>query len=409
MASRPGDRLLSPRVVLVVTALFIVSIFALTPRSSAGPLTSYSAGPYGSRGLLELLHRLGWRVERRLVPLAAPLDSSAIYVVLDPPLPLSTNEVRDLLAAVRRGASALVVPRPGTPLADSLHIAQSQRSMMPYMVLDTARRGQDTTDTTTDAADSSAAARRDSVIAHADMTALTVVWGYLTPSAPLPADAVTFVAVRDRKQRVRPVVLGIPFGRGRVVVAADPRIFRNGVVRAGDAAVLDTRLIEWLTRSPHSVLVFDEYHHGFGDHGSLRRALGRAMFGTPPGRMLTQALVGALVLLVALGIRAIPPSPRSRVERRSPIEHADALARAYEQVGATRTATRRLLHGLRRRHSFGAHGADDDAFLDALHSRHPSLVADVELVRSAIRQPLAPAAFLAVGAAINHMERMLAS
>ena len=409
MASRPVDRVLAPRIALVVAALFIALIFVLTPNSSAGPLTSYSAGPYGSRGLWELLHRLGWRVERRVVPLTAPLDTSAIYAVLDPPLPLSTNEVRDLLAAVRHGASALVVPHPNTPLADSLHIAQSQRPMMPYAVVDTTRRGEDATDTTAAAADSAAAVAQDTIMGRVDMTALDVFWSYLNPSAPLPAGTVTFVAVHDRKEHVRPAVLGIPFGRGRLVVVADPRIFRNRVVRTGDAAVLDTRLIEWLTRSPHPVLVFDEYHHGYGDHGSLRHALGRAMFGTPSGRMLTQALVGALVLLAALGIRAIPPSPRSRVERRSPIEHADALARAYEQVGATRTATRRLLHGLRRRHPFGAHGADDDAFLDALRSRHPSLATDVELVRGAIRQPLAPNAFLAVGAAINHMERMLAS
>ncbi|HEX6964443.1 MAG TPA: DUF4350 domain-containing protein [Gemmatimonadaceae bacterium] len=402
MASRGNiERWLTPRVVLIVAVLVVVGAVALMPRGydgdAAPPLTSYSATVYGARGLFEILHRLGWRVQRRLVPLRAPLDTSAVYLVLDPPLPLTTNEVRDLLAAVRHGASAVVIPRAHTPLADSLHLAQSESTMMPYGVVDTTGRPD-----ARDSLDDTLPARRP--------TSLSLFWRYLTPSAPLPRDTETFVAVYDRDNHVRPVVLGVRMGRGRLVVAADPLIFRNQIVRQGDAAVLDTRLIEWLTRAPGTTLVFDEYHHGYGEHGSLRHAVGRAMIDTPPGRMLTQAIVAGLILLAALGVRAIPPSPSSRVERRSPIEHAEALANAYEEVQATRTASRRLLRGLRRRHAFGARaGASDDAFLDAVRTRHPELATDAALVRRAIQRPLTPDEFLAVGLAIHHIDRTLAS
>ncbi|HET7564487.1 MAG TPA: DUF4350 domain-containing protein, partial [Gemmatimonadaceae bacterium] len=273
MAERSGlERWLTPRVVLVGVVLLIVGAFALIPRSYTGdavpPLTSYSANQYGSRGLLEIWQRLGWRVQRRLGPLYAPLDTSAVYLVLDPPLTLTTNEVRDLLEAVRRGASAVVVPRADTPLADSLHLAQSESTMMPYAALDSTQADEEPSDsaetdsTATDSASadtaaSSASADSDSVASDdvdedtfdtADPTELSVFWRYLTPTAPLPRDTAMFAAVRDRKHRVRPVVLGLPLGRGRLVVVADPRIFRNEIVRQGDAAVFDTRLIEWLTR-----------------------------------------------------------------------------------------------------------------------------------------------------------------
>jgi hypothetical protein len=120
--------------------------------------------------------------------------------------------------------------------------------------------------------------------------------------------------------------------------------------------------------------------------------------------------VAALALLVVLGMRALPPSPRSRIERRSPMEHVGALARAYEQVGATRTVSRRLLRGLRRRHPLGArHGDEDEVFLDALRSRYPSLASDVELLRRAIRQSLTPEELLGVGHAIHHIERAMIS
>lgn len=405
MAKGVLDRLLTLRAALIVVALLVASIIALGPRVPAGdtapPLTTYSTGPYGARGLWQVLQRLGWHTERRLVPISEPLDTAAVYAVLDPPLRLTTNEVHTLLDAVRRGAGAIVVPTPHSALADSLHIEQSSPSFVPYVIVDSAQSVTDTADTTEDEADAAA---------HAHSGALRTLSHYLTLTAPLPEGAVTFVAVHGRKDGVRPAILGVPLGRGRLVVVADASVFRNAVVRAGDAAVLDTRLIEWLAPAQRRPLVFDEYHHGYGDHGSMTRAVRHAMLGTPAGRMLTQGIVAALALLVVLGMRALPPSPRSRIERRSPMEHVGALARAYEQVGATRTVSRRLLRGLRRRHPFGArHSDEDEVFLDALRARYPSLASDLELLRRAIRQSLTPEELLGVGHAIHHIERTMIS
>jgi hypothetical protein len=58
-------------------------------------------------------------------------------------------------------------------------------------------------------------------------------------------------------------------------------------------------------------------------------------------------------------------------------------------VGATRTATSRLVHGVRRRTEHRAALArDDDAFLAHAVARAPSRAADVALVRHALAEPV---------------------
>jgi hypothetical protein len=85
-----------------------------------------------------------------------------------------------------------------------------------------------------------------------------------------------------------------------------------------------------------------------------------------------------------------------------------ALARAYEQVGATRLAVRRLVHGLRRRHATGtARALDDEAYLRSLVVRHPQLADDVNRTAAALHRNVPPADFLGVGQAIAHIDRTL--
>jgi len=182
------------------------------------------------------------------------------------------------------------------------------------------------------------------------------------------------------------------------------------------------RALEYLAagRGPGPALVFDEYHQGFGRHPSTVRAIGRALFGDPRGRVLAQALVAALVLLAALGARAVAPRPTARMARRSPLEHVGALARAYSQIGATRLATRRLVHGIRRRHGAwgtaaggtpragGGSGAEsDEEFLAALAARRPALAEDAALLADSLRTAGSPRRLLEAGRAVERIERVL--
>jgi hypothetical protein len=233
-----------------------------------------------------------------------------------------------------------------------------------------------------------------------------------------PAERTVFASWEPSKLRkgvVSEVATGYPLGRGRVVVVADPDLLRNDVLRRCDwgTDVIAVRMLEWLRAGgaePRTTLAFDEYHQGFGPKPSVLATVARFLADHPVGRTLLQGALAALVLLLALAPRAIAPSDVERVERRDPLEQIDALAYAYEQVKATRTATARLLRGVRRRRErFGSgwRSRTDDAFLDEVAERSPGASADVALVRRGLNETLPERELAEVGAAIQRIEDTL--
>jgi hypothetical protein len=143
------------------------------------------------------------------------------------------------------------------------------------------------------------------------------------------------------------------------------------------------------------------------------RAIAVYLSRAPSGHVLLQALLGGFVLLLALGPRALPAHDEERVERRSPLEHVTALAQAYARVGGTRTATSRLLRGVRRRVERGTRSdgsltaKESDARFLAEAATNPVLVVDVALIRRALGDAVLPREFEAVGGALQRIERSL--
>jgi hypothetical protein len=265
--------------------------------------------------------------------------------------------------------------------------------------------GEDDDSTSTDSASTDAAS--------ADSVTTKIVPG--TATAQRTDRAARRRARRDslvvRQRVLAPAAIGIPMGRGRMVVVADGDWLRNDVLRVcrWHSAVVSVRMLEWVAPrgdgEPMRRVVFDEWHQGRGPHASAIGALGDFLVGDPRGRALTQALVAALVLLAALAVRPLVPVLRTRIERRSPFEHVGALARAYEEIGATRVVARRLVRGLRRRLGGIAAARDEEALLAILQARHPALAPEITLVREALETPRSPAALLEVGRAVATIER----
>jgi hypothetical protein len=104
------------------------------------------------------------------------------------------------------------------------------------------------------------------------------------------------------------------------------------------------------------------------------------------------------------------PVPVERVVRRSPLEHADALAHAYETVGATRTVAARALGGVRRRAllSRGFHGLDDAAFLSAVATAWPAVADDCHVVRDALGKSIRKRELPVLSRALARIEEALA-
>jgi hypothetical protein len=380
--AEPRKSIFRPAITLSILAVIVLVVAVLTPeattaRSGDSRLTTYSTSPQGAKGFYELAGRLGWHVERQKERGTPSFDSTTIRALLSPPLPLPPTEVHRVLEDVRRGGALLTVLSGEEALEDSLpiHIAERGGTYKPPPEQHCQRA-------------SGALALWPDWQVH--------LFGLAWRDDDEHPEGPVFVSVAasDSDEAV-PAAVGFPLGRGRVVVMSDPDLLRNDVIRVCSWAldVQAVRALEYLSEGAAYTrrrLVFDEYHQGFGDHPGSLSAVMHYLGATTSGRALLQIIAAVLVLTIATGVRAVPPRAPGRIERRSPLEHVDALAHAYARVGATRTVAMRLLHGMRRRVESRMRGTarSDEALLDAAVVRQPRLKEDVAIVRRALAQPV---------------------
>jgi hypothetical protein len=399
MAKSLAERLLSPKIALPVIAAALIAAILLQPTTTTpanlfprGVLSSDSATPGGARGLYEIAGRFGWPESRRRAAFTAPLDSDRVYLILDPPVSPTIPEAHTILNAVRRGAGLVYVVSESerSALNDSLHVAVARgRVMVPQPPLD---------------------------CPHEDAGSPVPLWVddsvrlyTIKRSRAWPDDTALFVAVQsdtDTTTTPSPAAVGYRFGQGRVVVVSDADLLRNDVIRVcryglGPAAV---RMLDYASAGKRPMLVFDEHH--FGARPGIWSTLGDFLTETSEGRTLAQIAVAALVLLAAAAWRPVAPTSRTRIERRSALEHVAALARTYARVNATRTAVRRLVRGLRRRHSRKG-VRNDEAYLQGVAAQNPPLADDVQHILHGVSNGITPAELLAVGRAVDHIDRVL--
>lgn len=396
ISERASSFRLRPAILLVALAAIAVVVALLTPEAtdnSGGQLSTYSAAPGGARIAFELAKRFGWSVERRLTPLDSAIDSTTVHAVIGPGSELGAKEIHRLLSDVRAGAGLLLAVDEREAITDSLGLVVGLEGRWFTGAVDPECRG----------SPMDGAFVLPPRVRH-------LAWRRPPPGA-------TRVLARTEKRFGNlSIALGVHVGRGRVAVIGSADLFRNAAVRTcpWGADVVVARALEFVRPATptHPTLLFDEYHHGLGMHPGSVRAISRYLAQTASGHVLLQALVAGLLLLLAYAPRPIVPRDPVRIARRSPLEHADALGHAYEDVDATRTATAHLVWGLRRRagRMVGAgSGVGDEAFLDAVMQRHPDLRTATARVREALREPIGPREFVAVGDALREIERHLTS
>ena len=404
MAERSRGRWLSPRIVLPVLVAIVVvtAIFAPGGEETTGrELSTRSRATDGAHAIRAVLDALGWHTKERLTPYAGTVDSTATYVMLATPLEPSAHEIHTLLEAIRRGATAIVVPERGSAIADSIGVETARRTFFPLWP-------------TSDSLFGSNGPVDSAREAFGELSARTF-HTFLEGTPPSdsdsvgvwPASARTLLYVR-RKNDIKPEISILPLGRGRVVAIADPTFLRNDVLRKKAGAVLAVRILENVEPATRSPIVFDEYHQGYGDRTSMTEVLRGALSGTSWGRAILQLGFAALLYLLVIGVRPIAPRSRTRYERRSPLEHVSALSRAYEAIGATGLAVQRLVRGVRRRHPLGTTSQlGDDAYLALLRARVPALAKDVDILTHALANKPSAEELVSAGAAIDHIERNL--
>ena len=411
-----GEWWTRPRIVLPAVAALVVLVALLTPQATGGRtgdqrLSTHLSGALGAKLLYETADRLGWRVAQRDdQPMPGAPTGTTIHAVLAPALAVTPEEAHGYLEAVRGGDALLLVlkERPAfgrrepDALADSLGVTHAAPTTAGQLAIPAA----------------------DTAGCPPPSRFVPSIWGdgrtLLLPlrwTRDRPPGRELFAATRSAVAATPgdDVAVGFALGRGRVVVVSDPDLLRNDVLRRCDwgADVRTVRMLEYLRGGgpqPRAALVFDEYHHGFGKRVSMVRTTGRFLVSHPVGRTLLHLALAALVLLLAVAPRALPPADVQRVERRDPLEQIDALAHAYEQVRATRTIAARLLHGVRSRVERGwsaARARPDDAFLTDAEHQVPALAPDVEIVRRALAERLPDRSLPELGEALRRIELSL--
>ena len=403
--TRPG--VILPALAVLVLATALLARDPVSGRSGDPRLSTYSAAPLGARLLYELAGRLGWSV-RRETRAVVQSRSNEVFAVLDPTVALRGSEAHEILESVRRGGALLLVLGAGTDaLSDSLHIEVEATG--------------GAVETRIGASSACSSTRRQRFTRAGLWFGPATLFG-LKGTALRGAGVQRFVYVaapirRGSAAEPRPAVIGMPFGAGRVVVASDPDVFRNDALRdcTFGLDVPAVRALEYLREGgpvKRSTIVFDEYHLGRGQRTGTMGAMETFLRDTRWGHSVLQLATAGLLLLLASAHRVLPPRDDPRIERRSPLEHVDALARAYSDTDASRTATLRLVRGLRRRVDRGTlrartndrTGDRDDGFLDRVAETIPQRAGDVALVRRALANTVSHADFREVGSAVQRIE-----
>lgn len=405
--ARPRPWFARPKVVLPLVGVAMLAVAVSTPeyvlgRAGDARVSLRNRGPLGAKLFGEFARAAGWRVEERLRPTIAP-DSTVVHALLSPGVPVRQDEVHALLEAVRGGAGLLVSLDGSTAsLEDSLRIRVGPgATIRPSAVV---------------TADCPSEGRIATPTLWPDGQAH--LYG-ITFRGPRPAgvERLDRALVSDTATSVR--ALGFPFGRGRIVVLSDPDIVRNDALRVCRFG-LDVTIaaaLGYVARRDdgtlRTTLRVDEYHQGYGERSDAVGGFLAILRETRGGRAFAVLLLAGVLALVARMPRDILPRDDRVIERRSPLEQVDALARAYSQVGATRTATMRLLHGVRRRTRRAAVGRrttqSDTEFLDRVVAHAPERAADVERVRAALKQSSPARELAAVAAALERIEVSLTS
>jgi hypothetical protein len=392
-----------PAVVLSVIGAVVVFVAIRTPEPSQtgrigdDRLSSHLSGSQGAQLLFDLAGKLGWHaVARDSFPVPTNAPGTTIHAVLAPPLRPTRAQAHLYLEAVRQGDALLLALDDRNPLSDSLGVRHTPGGGGVLSIV---------------ARDSASCREHDGTPTlwpdgQAHLYGIHFVDGQ-------PASRVVFATVMaPRGEGTVDAAFGFELGRGRVVVVSDPDLLRNDVLRRCQwgADVAAVRMLEWLRDGgpiPRTTLAFDEYHQGYGPKHSTTAAVGSFLTRHPVGRTILALAIGALVLLVALAPRALSPVQRLIVERRDPLEQVDALAHAYEQVGATRTAVARLLHGMRTRVERSgslSRARSDEAFLESVVAMDRERAPDAALVGRALRESAAAGDLSTIGAALRRIE-----
>jgi hypothetical protein len=320
--------------------LLIVALALLTGKKAQGGAfdprpSTYLSTPMGARALIETMRQLQLPVARRMEPFADAGPLRGPLAVLAPSMEPSGEELHALAQWVRGGGTLIYAARASSGF-------RAAEDALDTLGLGLVALGRDTVVM-------AVAVRRVGAVATAEAGPLTEGVGTVDgfrrgfAAGSRSLSRATVLA----SSRGRPVVVDFRMGKGRVIAWSDALPLVNARMKTSRAATLFVRTAA--DAAGGKPLWFDEYHHGFQSGAGVVRGTVRFLLGDRWGHAALQVTVALLGVLLLFGRRFGAPLPPPPLRRRSPLEHVEALAGAYQQAGARDTARRLVLAGLARR------------------------------------------------------------
>lgn len=277
--------------ILMLSVLAVISNERRQPEGSAPPLSSHSNQPDGARALALWLHEIGYRSERiEFQPFRLDHGIDALFV-LAPTRGFEDGEVTETLRWVRSGGTLVVATEQDNALLQALDaVVRAQSSF------------------------ADTAAPVQPVFSGPPLRSITIDGG-----AVLRLAHPDWVAVLGDGDETT-VGATRQLGAGRVFVLASEYTFSNVALNEADNAALTRHVLAGL---PHgSRVVFDEYHHGLTEHGTLNARLVREPWGWAILYSITAVFAWTAFAGKRFG-RAVPPVPPGT--RRSSAEYVSTL------------------------------------------------------------------------------------
>lgn len=292
--------------------------------------STYFTDPSGARALLLVMQQFlpateQWRRPLNLLPLPKDGNGASTLIAAGPARPLSDGEAEHLDRWLGAGGQLILLSADGWPLRRAAAPKDVDLSAEPVN-----RNGE---------ADPTATflSRHEPSLHWTNAEKLIIARG-VGPSIP---DAEVHLAWRRSFTRTgnariiasagnAPVAVEIPVGQGRIIAVADPTVATNGALRRSDNAVW---LVSLAAGWGGGNVLFDEYHHGFGQKRSTME-LTQAFFMTPWGWSVLQIIVAGFLFVFAYRrrfgrIREMPAAARA-----SPVELVEARAGVLQAAEA---------------------------------------------------------------------------
>ncbi len=299
-------------ILCVLIGFFVVATAYLTQRGAQNQQreqpTTYSVGRGGTRALFELLGRQGFQAERFERPYTRLPANSGLLVMFEPlPRDLAEGEQNALWKWVENGGSFLLVV--------------SKKGIGQGVGLESV-------------AANSKVDRPGTIPVKSGISPLLQDVGTVWVEGDLRLDN------RDKKKQKSLVsdsqgdyAIAFPRGKGAVTIVTEGLTASNAQLSRADNAVLFVNIAREYAKGGRKVILFDEYHQGFGYETAGGSSLWQAM-GAPLRSAVWYLAAVCVILIYSLNRRFGAPIDIAVPNMRPSTEYIASMAGFYQRAQA---------------------------------------------------------------------------